>query len=198
MIDVDDLSVRTLQRFLPPEVAEFVMLLRRTRRDVYDHSVHVSIVARRLARTLCFSPEDVDVVVLSAYLHDVGKNFIPDSVLYKAGVHEHNERTVMRQHAFIGETCLAPFLYLREIAVIVGQHHEKVDGSGYPRQLRHEDIDPRSRVLSIADAATAMIEERSYQRAVSPEAAIMEIRRCAGSHFDPDYAMAMRAEFLLR
>lgn len=196
MIDVDDMSVRILERALPREVFELSMLLRRTRLDVYEHSIRVGSVARRLARAACFCDADIDIVVVAAYLHDIGKTFIPEAVLYKPGPHDADERLTMRRHALIGETCLSPFPLLRDVAMIVGQHHEHVDGGGYPRRLAGEDIDRRARVLAIADATVAMTEERPYQRAVSPEQAITEIRRCAGTHFDRDFVAAMRVEFL--
>jgi HD-GYP domain-containing protein (c-di-GMP phosphodiesterase class II) len=118
-------------------------------------------------------------------LHDIGKIGIPDAILLKPGPLTPDEWKIMRTHPEIGRRLIERIPFLRGAVPIVYSHHEKWDGSGYPRALKGEDIPLGARIFSVVDAFDAMTFDRPYSRAVPFEAAKTEIKRCAGTHFDP-------------
>jgi HD-GYP domain-containing protein (c-di-GMP phosphodiesterase class II) len=118
-------------------------------------------------------------------LHDIGKIGIPDAILLKPGPLTPDEWRIMRTHPEIGKRLIERIPFLRGAVPIVYSHHEKWDGSGYPRALTGEDIPLGARIFAVVDAFDAMTFDRPYSRAVPFEAAKAEIRRCAGTHFDP-------------
>lgn len=135
----------------------------------------------------------IELMFKSAALHDIGKVGIPDRILLKPGKLEPAELAIMQTHAEIGRATIAnaeqeaddisSFLAMaREIA---HTHHEKWDGTGYPRGLKGEDIPLSGRIMAIADAYDAIVSERVYKPVRSHETAVDEIVRCSGSHFDP-------------
>jgi response regulator RpfG family c-di-GMP phosphodiesterase len=118
-------------------------------------------------------------------LHDIGKIGIPDAILLKAGPLTPVEWQTMRTHPEIGKKMLERIPFLRGAVPVVYHHHERWDGTGYPLGLKGEDIPIGARLFSVADAFDAMTVDRPYSRAISMESARDEIRRSAGSHFDP-------------
>lgn len=124
--------------------------------------------------------------ILSAglILHDVGKIGIPDSVLKKPEKLNEEEWKVMKTHAEKGAKILSHLSDFTEVAEIVRCHHENVDGSGYPRGLKIDQIPMESRIISVVDAFHAIVSTRCYSRGRSPEAAFEELRRCSGTQFD--------------
>jgi HD-GYP domain-containing protein (c-di-GMP phosphodiesterase class II) len=118
-------------------------------------------------------------------LHDIGKIGIPDAILLKPGPLTPEEWAIMRRHPDIGKRLIERIPFLRGAVPIVHSHHEKWDGSGYPNALKGEDIPLGARIFSVVDAFDAMTFDRPYSKAVPFEAAKAEIKRCAGSHFDP-------------
>jgi HD-GYP domain-containing protein (c-di-GMP phosphodiesterase class II) len=125
-------------------------------------------------------------------LHDIGKIGIPDSILLKPGPLTGEEWAIMRRHPEIGKRLLENISFLKGAVPIVYCHHERWDGSGYPQGLNGEAIPLGARIFSVVDAFDAMTFDRPYSKAISFDAAKTEIRRCAGSHFDP----AVVASFL--
>jgi cyclic di-GMP phosphodiesterase len=118
-------------------------------------------------------------------LHDIGKIGIPDAILLKSGPLTPAEWQVMRRHPEIGRQLIEKIPFLRGAIPIVYHHHERWDGTGYPLGLRGEAIPLAARIFAVADSLDAMTFDRPYSRATSFEAAREEIRRCAGTHFDP-------------
>ena len=118
-------------------------------------------------------------------LHDIGKIGIPDAILLKPGPLTPAEWTIMRRHPEIGRQVIEKIPFLRGAVPIVYHHHERWDGTGYPLGLRGEAIPLEARIFAVADALDAMTFDRPYSRAISFEAARDEVRRCAGTHFDP-------------
>jgi response regulator RpfG family c-di-GMP phosphodiesterase len=118
-------------------------------------------------------------------LHDIGKIGIPDAILLKPGPLTPAEWTIMRRHPEIGRQVIEKISFLRGAVPIVYHHHERWDGTGYPSALCGEAIPLGARIFAVADALDAMTFDRPYSRAISLEAARDEIRRCAGTHFDP-------------
>jgi putative nucleotidyltransferase with HDIG domain len=120
-----------------------------------------------------------------ALLHDIGKLKIPDSILWKPGKLNDDEWKIMQRHAEYGFTFLSNIEFLKGAADIVYSHHEKYDGTGYPRGLQGEEIPFGARVFAIVDTIDAMIYKRPYNSPVSLRAAAAEVRRCSGTQFDP-------------
>src|SRR4029077_6213571 len=124
----------------------------------------------------------------AAFLHDIGKMGVPDNVLLKPGPRDDAEKAIMRKHCQIGYDMLIRIPFLRDAAEIVLAHQEFYDGTGYPRGLKGEQIPLGARIFSIADSMDAMISDRPYRRALPMSHARDEIKRCAGTQFDPKIA----------
>jgi HD-GYP domain-containing protein (c-di-GMP phosphodiesterase class II) len=123
-------------------------------------------------------------------LHDIGKIGIPDAILLKPGPLTPEEWKIMRTHPEIGKRVIENIPFLRGAVPIVYSHHEKWDGSGYPRGLRADEIPVGARIFSVVDAFDAMTFDRPYSKAISFDAAKAELKRCAGAHFDPSVVEA--------
>jgi diguanylate cyclase (GGDEF)-like protein/putative nucleotidyltransferase with HDIG domain len=161
-------------------------------RDVYtgSHSQRVADLAARTARRLGLPEEEVELTRLAASLHDLGKLAIPEEILRKPGPLTDPERMVLERHPQIGFRMLES-LGVDPVADWVLHHHERWDGSGYPDGLPGDEIPLGARIIFVADAYDAMTSERVYRRRVDPEQAIAELRRCAGSQFDPGIVNAL-------
>jgi len=120
-----------------------------------------------------------------ALLHDIGKLKIPDSILWKPAQLDDHEWSTMRKHPAYGYEFLCSIEFLRDAAELVLSHHEKFDGTGYPKGLRGDEIPFGARVFAIVDSVDAMIYKRPYNTPITFRNAANEIRRCAGTHFDP-------------
>jgi diguanylate cyclase (GGDEF)-like protein/putative nucleotidyltransferase with HDIG domain len=164
-------------------------------RDVYtgSHSQRVADLAARTARRLGLPEEEVELTRLAASLHDLGKLAIPEEILRKPGPLTDPERMVLERHPQIGFRMLES-LGVDPVADWVLHHHERWDGSGYPDGLPGDEIPLGARIIFVADAYDAMTSERVYRRRVDPEQAIAELRRCAGSQFDPGIVNALADE----
>jgi len=150
---------------------------------------HLDGVARLAAifgRQLNLDAEEVDVLVRAAELHDIGKIAIPDEILHKDGELSTEEWALMRKHPKIGQRVLEAAPALGPVANLVRSTHERWDGEGYPDELAGRDIPRGSRAILICDAYNAMTEGRPYRAPMDSEEAIEELRRGAGSQFDPD------------
>jgi diguanylate cyclase (GGDEF)-like protein len=142
-------------------------------------------LALAVGRELRMGPEGLDEVSRAAELHDVGKIAVPDAILDKPGALDPVEWSFMRRHPLIGERILLAAPALRPVARLVRSSHERFDGGGYPDGLRGDEIPLGSRVVAVCDAFDAMTTDRPYRQALSEDDAIEEIRRCAGTQFDP-------------
>jgi diguanylate cyclase (GGDEF)-like protein len=150
------------------------------------HIDSVAVLAERVARCLGLSAEEIDEITRGAQLHDVGKMAVPDEILRKPAPLDDHEWEVMRGHTLTGERIVASAPALLPVAALVRSSHERWDGDGYPDGLAGEDIPLGARIIGICDAYEAMIESRPWRpRAMTPHEAMAELRRCAGSQFDP-------------
>jgi HD-GYP domain-containing protein (c-di-GMP phosphodiesterase class II) len=149
------------------------------------HSDEVTRLAVRVGAALGLSGLELLELELGSRLHDVGKLRVPPAILRKAGRLTASEREVMRQHALWGSEMVGEIPGLEAVALVVRFHHERYDGHGYPDGLAGERIPLVSRVLAACDAYGAMTSDRPYRRALGPAAALRELRRCAGTQFDP-------------
>jgi diguanylate cyclase (GGDEF)-like protein/putative nucleotidyltransferase with HDIG domain len=149
-----------------------------------SHSQTVGRYAETIARELGLSDELVERVRLAGILHDVGKIAVPDGVLNKPGPLDHDEYEQMKKHPEVG-ALIVDGADLQDVASWVIAHHERPDGSGYPHGLEGDEIPLEARILAVADAYEAMTVDRVYRGALPVEKAREELRRCAGTQFDP-------------
>jgi two-component system, cell cycle response regulator len=150
------------------------------------HLEGVANLAASFGRALSLDAEELDVLVRAAELHDIGKIAIPDEILHKRGSLSAEEWALMRKHTLIGERVLEAAPALGQVAKVVRSTHERWDGEGYPHGLAGREIPLGSRVIFICDAYNAMVEGRPYRPAITVEQALEELRRYAGSQFDPE------------
>jgi HD-GYP domain-containing protein (c-di-GMP phosphodiesterase class II) len=164
--------------------------------ETKGHSVRVAQHSLDIAKLLGIGDEEELLTIYrGALMHDVGKIGIPDAILLKPDKLTEEEWEFMRRHPALGYRILAQVPYLRPAAKIVLAHHERWDGFGYPRGLRGEEIPLGARIFAVCDTYDAIISDRPYRRGQSPDAALAEILRCAGSQFDPQVVEAFEALF---
>ncbi|TMJ00511.1 MAG: GAF domain-containing protein [Bacillati bacterium ANGP1] len=154
-------------------------------KETEGHTLRVTKLTERLARALHVGDQDRVHIRRGALLHDIGKMGIPDSILLKPGPLTDEEWVVMKKHPTYAYELLSPIHYLRLAVDIPYCHHEKWDGSGYPRGLKGEEIPVASRVFAVIDVYDALTSDRPYRRAWPKEKALAYIREQAGKHFDP-------------
>jgi len=154
--------------------------------ETKDHCQRMQEIAQRIGRAIDLSDSELDNLRLLAALHDIGKIAIPNSILEKAGSLTHEEWETMKKHPEIGYRIAISSPELAPIAEAVLNHHERWDGRGYPLGVKGDKIPLISRIIAVADTYDVMVNGRPYQKTVSPEEALNEIVRCAGTQFDPD------------
>ena len=160
-------------------------------RYTYGHSAQVATYAVALGEKLHLPPQELERLRLAALLHDIGKVGIPESILFKAGPLDAQERRIMQAHAEIGYRITRQIHSLAGVAEIIRQHHEWMNGGGYPRNLRGEEILLPARIIGVADALDTMLSDRPYRKGKPVEVAYQEIRRCTGTQFDPQVVEAL-------
>jgi diguanylate cyclase (GGDEF)-like protein len=154
--------------------------------ELDEHSSDVANDVELLARAIGLDDEAIEMIIRAGDLHDVGKLGIPDEIITKAGPLTEHEWQFMRQHTVMGERIIAAAgPSLERIAPLVRASHERWDGHGYPDGLAGEQIPLGARIITICDSFRAMLSARPYKPAMTLEHALAELRRCAGSQFDP-------------
>lgn len=154
--------------------------------ETAGHSQRVCAYSLQIARRMKFPGAQLETLRRGAYLHDIGKLGIPDSILLKPGPLTPAERKIMQQHVCIGFDLIKGIPFLSGAAEIVLTHHERFDGCGYPAGLRAEQIPLAGRIFAVVDALDAITSDRPYHRAASFDAAGETIRLGAGTQFDPE------------
>ncbi len=149
-------------------------------------SALIASIVVAMARNLALPDAEVDRIRTAALLHDVGKVAVPQEILDKPAALSSAEWRTVVQHPRIGQVILEQAAALKDAVPIILHHHERYSGHGYPFGLRGNDIPLGARIVAIADAYDAMIHDRPYKRAMSHENAIKELRRHAGTQFDPE------------
>ena len=159
-------------------------------RDHYigEHCHRVTEVAVQLANKFECSPVEIQSIRWAALLHDIGKVGIQDYILNKKGPLTNAEWEIVRSHPEKGAEIVRMASNLDYVASLILAHHERFDGTGYPYRLQREMIPFGARILAVADAFSAMTDERPYRRTKSVQDAIAEIKRCSGTQFDPKVA----------
>ncbi|HXX40250.1 MAG TPA: HD-GYP domain-containing protein [bacterium] len=162
------------------------------------HSRRLVRVCVVLAQHLGCDATQVDHIRWAARFHDIGKIGVSGDILQKPGALTHHEWVLMRQHPIIGEEILRAVPWMQGVAKLVRHHQERWDGTGYPDGLRGEEIPLGARILAAVDAYCAMTEDRPYRTAARHADALTELRRCAGTQFDPRVVKAVFEVFELR
>jgi len=156
------------------------------------HSERVAVLVEAIARELGVDEDSVEQLKVAGRLHDLGKIAIPDRVLQKPGALTPHEERQLAHHPQLGASLLDG-MDIRPVDVWIKHHHERWDGSGYPHGLAGEEIPFGSRLILVADAYDAITTDRSYREATSPDEAIVELTRNAGTQFDPKVVAALEA-----
>jgi cyclic di-GMP phosphodiesterase len=155
-------------------------------RETEGHSKRVTAFTIAIARAMGLPREQINTIARGAFLHDIGKIAIPDSILKKPGKLESDEMAIMKEHAYHGYQIVKKIPFLAEAAEIVYSHQEWFNGSGYPRGLKGEEIPLGARIFSVADTLDAITTDRIYRAAQSLKAAREEIDKWKGKQFDPE------------
>ena len=161
-------------------------------KDAYTngHSLRVTLYSMILARELNLDEGLIEEIEIAGLLHDIGKIVMPKRILCKNGRLDDDEFLIMKSHPTKGEKIVFNIKKLQKISEWVKAHHEKWDGTGYPDALKGEEIPFVGRLIAVADTYDAMTSTRPYRKALEHEFAISEVKRCAGTQFDPKMAEA--------
>lgn len=174
---------------LVPEVVEMVKALASAlySKSEYNkiHHLETARMAELLAKVMGLNQQQVEQIRVAGLLHDVGTLSLPSDLLTKQGVLDDEERELVEQHTVLGAQLLRPIRALRDICEILENHHERWDGTGYPRGLKGEEIPLPARIVSIVDSYHAMISDRPYRPAMSHDEAVKALYQGAGSQWDP-------------
>ncbi len=156
--------------------------------ETKEHADRLVELSRKIGMSLGLSQIELDNLELLSLLHDIGKVGVPDDILKKPGKLTDAEWIEMKKHSDVGYRIATSSPELSPIAEFILCHHERWDGKGYPQKLAGQDIPLLSRILAVVDSFDAMTENRPYRKAMTPDDAFAEIRRCAGTQFDPSIA----------
>ena len=162
--------------------------------DLHERLADVGALSAAAGSRLGLRRDELDDLARAAQLHDLGKLAVPDEILHKEGPLDEREWAFVRQHTIVGERILRASPALRSVAATVRSSHENWDGTGYPDGLAGEEIPISSRIVRVCDAYVAMISARPYRPALSPEEALNELMRLAGTDFDPAVVRVVVAE----
>jgi HD-GYP domain-containing protein (c-di-GMP phosphodiesterase class II) len=149
-------------------------------------SVLIATIGVAMANDMGLPANEIERIRIAALLHDIGKIAVPPQILEKPSALSSSEWDYVKQHPRIGQVILDEAGGLQEAGKIILHHHERFGGHGYPHGLRGRDIPLGSRIVSIADAYDAMIQDRPYKRAIDHADAVTELQRFAGTQFDPE------------
>jgi len=159
--------------------------LQEKRHETEEHTHYITYMARLMGKALGLSPADLDRLALLSSLHDIGMITLSEDILSKSGPLNEQEWAQIRKHPETGYRIARSTDELANVAEEILSHHECWDGTGYPRGLRGEEIPLLSRISAIIEAYDAMMNHRPYRKALSSKEALEELKRCAGTKFDP-------------
>lgn len=157
-------------------------------RDAYTchHQTMVSRIARRIAQTMGLDSKEVEGIRVAAQLHDIGKIAIPTQLLTKVGKLDVEELALIKTHVVRGADILRDVPFPWPVQRLIEQHHERLDGSGYPQGLKGSEIELGARILAVADTVDAMVNSRPYRSALGIEKACEVLQSDSGTKYDTD------------
>jgi HD-GYP domain-containing protein (c-di-GMP phosphodiesterase class II) len=161
--------------------------------DTGAHNYRVAWIAARIAESMGMTGSTMQAMIAGSFLHDVGKIGIPDAILLKPGKLDAAEWEIMRTHVEQGEQIVTGMGWLDGANAVVAGHHEKWNGSGYPRQLAGETIPLAARIFAVADVFDALCSKRPYKEPMGFDAAMGILEKDTGSHFDPSVMAVFRS-----
>jgi putative nucleotidyltransferase with HDIG domain len=170
---------------ISPSVKELVSATEKKDTYTAGHTFRVTMYALNLARELNLNPEELRAIVQGGLVHDVGKINVPDSILNKPGKLLPDERMIIEKHPVFGFNLCKNLGFMKEELSIIRSHHEKWDGSGYPDNLKGNDIPFFARIMAVADVYDALTSERSYRKPWTHRDAMQYLNDNKGTHFDP-------------
>jgi len=179
-----DLALNSLEDAYRSTLKALTSALETRDAETHGHSERVVTYSLRLGREYGLNQRQMKALEFGSLLHDIGKIGVPDSILRKPGKLTEDEWVRMREHPGHGQQILRGIEFLEGAARVVAQHHEKWDGSGYPRGLRGEEIDVCARIFAVADAFDAITSDRVYRRGRPYQDAAQELDDWAGKQFD--------------
>lgn len=153
-------------------------------REAYAHAYRVAALSVSVARLLGMSADEVRTIERGALLHDLGKLAMPEALLRKPAPLTVEEQTLIRTHPRLGSELVQNVPYLAEASAVVRDAHERLDGLGYPRGVRAEEIWMGARIVTVADAYDTMTRPRVFRDAITPGEALLELERCSDTQFD--------------
>jgi putative nucleotidyltransferase with HDIG domain len=183
-------SNRDLEKAYQATLEGWVRALDLRDKETEGHTQRVMILTERLARSMGVEGEALVNITRGALLHDIGKMGIPDAILLKKGALTDEERALIREHPNMAKKMLKDIEFLWPAIDIPYCHHEKWDGSGYPRGLKGMNIPFAARVFAIVDVWDALISDRPYRKGLPPEEVRDHIKADSGKHFDPNVVKA--------
>ena len=183
-------SNRDLEKAYQATLEGWVRALDLRDKETEGHTQRVTILTERLARSMGVEGDALVNITRGALLHDIGKMGIPDAILLKKGGLTDDERALIREHPSMARKMLKDIEFLWPAIDIPYCHHEKWDGSGYPRGLKGMNIPFAARVFAIIDVWDALISDRPYRKGLPPEEVRNHIKEDSGKHFDPNVVRA--------
>ncbi len=172
--------------FLFQITSGFLQILEKRQKFCQGHSVSVAKLSILIGQRLHYSPERLRNLALAALLHDIGKSMISEDVLNKTHPFTAQEYSLVRAHPVMGEQILNSMPYFKQVVPIISQHHERFDGGGYPKGLKGDEILQESRIITVCDAFDVMTSLNSYKDSLTVKQALDELKRNAGTQFDPE------------
>lgn len=162
-------------------------------RDQYTHgrSKRIGCLCRRIAETLGLPARRCGLLDLAAQVHDIGLLAVPEVILNKPSRLGSEEFRTVKSHADLSYRILQPLGFMKDILPAIHYHHERMNGTGYPHELKGEDIPIEARILAVADAYDAMTHDRPHRQALSPYQALQELRRCTPAGYDEQVVAAL-------
>lgn len=169
---------------------EVVKLVEKKDRYTYMHSDRVANYAAKIAKKMKLNLVQLENLSQAAYLHDIGKISVPEEILNKTSRLTDEEFAIIKKHPVDGAE-MVKNTYFKDIAPIIEQHHERLNGSGYPNSLKGDEILLEARIIAVSDTFDAMTEERVYRKALNSKFALDELKSLVNTHFDQTVVSAL-------
>ncbi|MGG1687098.1 HD domain-containing phosphohydrolase [Pseudalkalibacillus sp. NRS-1564] len=174
------------------KLLEVVSKVEEKDRYTFKHSIRVQNSSIKIGKKLHLLKGELDTLIVASVLHDVGKINVPEEILNKAGGLTDEEYDIIKKHPADGAEMVKD-TYYSDISTIIHQHHERLNGSGYPDGLKDEEITIGAKIIGVSDSYDAMTDDRSYRKAYTPEYAVNELKRLSGVLYDAEVVNALEA-----